>query len=433
MNVVIVGGGTAGWATAAILLLAANKNKAPLSLKVVEPNDIPPIGVGEGSWPSLMTLLWNIGIRPELADSTIKLGVEYQNWYSNQNSKYNRYFHPFLAKWPVKKNGIDIGSNLSWENFHHQYSITDPHDFLEENIEKLKVFGLHFDSYKLGQAFKKRCLLLDNCKTIEGKVKKVNTNKKGIESIKLDSGIVLKADHFVDCTGFKKVLIGKLNPEIIDVSGKILVDTAIVGSIETNDLIKASYTQALAMSSGWAWKIPTSKKVSFGYVFSSKFINESKAKKELLETIKFSSFKTKTITWKPHYLKNFIIKNCSAVGLSSGFLEPLEAVSINATTIQASAVAKLLFKNEQKIEELNEKNLKGFEGAVDYILLHYIAGKRREKFWRYCRKNIRKPKALLEKAHLAATRQADHPAWENSPFNIASWQAVLTGTNSLRD
>ena len=286
-KIVIVGGGTAGYITA-LTLLENNKKyrSADFDIHLIESKEESPIGVGEGSTPPFMRWCQDVNISVDDINGTYKSGINYNNWYDNNLSKYNNWYHPFYTTKFDKL--ADLIKNYNYESH------------IEESKEaSTKYYSLHFEVSKLIPLLKYKCF--GHGLKFRHYYKNVidsRLDKDGnITSVILDDNNEIEGDLFIDCSGFKRVLISKMNPKIIDYSDKLLCDRALVTRLNTSNDKKFYWTKATALSTGWVWNIPLKDKTGTGYVYSSKFISDEDAKKEFNEYLDTNQ-DFRVIEWK---------------------------------------------------------------------------------------------------------------------------------------
>ena len=226
-NVVIVGGGTAGWLTASILL--SDKNKT-VNVTIIEDEYLSPIGVGEGTTVDFYRLMESLKIEHDSIGATKKYGIHYLDWYSNNLSKYNSWFHPFY------KSSYDTYNKLV-TNYDYD-KIMNPAELYHNND---RLVGLHFNAGDLISVLKEKCLKMENpitspCNYIKSTVVDCELDEKGnINSVILKGDKKIKGDFFVDCTGFKRVLISKMKPKFIDYSNELICDRALVTQLNNTN------------------------------------------------------------------------------------------------------------------------------------------------------------------------------------------------------
>lgn len=404
-SIVIVGGGTAGWMTASLMMNAWGKDT---NFTLIESEDIATVGVGEGSTPSLRSFFRQLGIpesewMPE-CNATYKCGISFPNWSTIVN--HERYFHPFFSHLDlptgnafmqnacIRRRGGDspAAPDSFWVSAQLAKQNKSPIP-----IEPLKAepdYGYHFDSGLLGQFLKRRALKLGITHLFDT-VNKVNqeSTTKDIQSVTTAENGTISADLFIDCTGFLSLLIEKtLNVPFVSYKEALYNDRAVaIASNIDNELPIPSHTESTALSAGWAWKIPLVSRYGNGYVYSSDYISDADAETELrahigpsCEGMKARFIKMRVGRRELHWHKNVL-----AVGLSQGFIEPLEATAL--MLIQFTIDRFIHFYNERNknglsLEELQEKfNDKvncNFDGIKDYIVAHYRLNTRKDtKYW----------------------------------------------------
>ena len=394
MKITIVGGGTAGWLAAFIISKTQPKFH---TITVVESSKIGIIGAGEGSTGLFIDVLkgrffpnkYKVDIEEfgEKTDATMKMGIRHTNWGKEKSS----YFSPldfsttghelddYMFKYALSKFGKEkfhLGSKLGMKYEAGQYEMA----------------AAHFDGHKVGKFFKELCEKEDGVKTIDAVVKDVMLDDRGfVKSIKLDNDSIVESDLFIDCTGFARVLSKAIGNKWKSSSKYLPMNTAMPFLLpyEEKEIVRPE-TGAHALSSGWMWNIPLATRRGCGYVFDQNFISKEKAQEEVetllgkkIKPIKFIEFDS---GYDSHFWKNNVI----SLGLSSNFVEPLEATSIHTTIIQLLIfVNEFLFehptktlhaKNEQiyndKIEKFNQL-------TVDFISMHYQGGREDSEFWKH--------------------------------------------------
>lgn len=442
-DIVIVGGGSAGWMTAAALsnaLLATN-----IKITVVESDEIPTIGVGEATVPPFRVFNVMAGLDErefiKKTSATFKLGIEFEGWHQIGS----RYFHPF-GKYGVDINGIDFHHfwiRSKQEGMGHELDQFSPCAYAArkdrfgphklENVDASLSWGVayHFDA-ALYAAYLKDVSIRRGVQHVNARIVRVKLNEANghIEGVTLADGHLKTGDFFIDCTGFSALLISKaLNVGYEDWSDTLMCDRAIVAQSEAEKKTPL-FTRSRALSSGWQWKIPLQSRTGNGYVFSSSFQTEDQAVEEFVRqldtplitdprVLRFAAGKRKSVWYK----------NCVAVGLSSGFIEPLESTSLY---LVQQSIARLLslFPDKNFPPELIKKYNQLFdlemEAIKDFITLHYVASSREDTdFWRFCRHLEVSPR-LKEKIDLyMSTGYVYQDSFDL--FKVTNWVAVLEG------
>jgi tryptophan halogenase len=393
-KVVVVGGGTAGWITAASLATLLGKN---FELCLVESEQIGTVGVGEATIPTLFTLHQLLKINEQdfltAVNATFKLGISFENWRNVSED----YIHSF--GW-TGQDCWAAGFQHFWLKGKERGLSTDYGDYCPELIAaKLNKFAItkgeglnyayHIDS-GLYAKFLRGLAEKGGCKRIEGKINHVATNANSgfIESVKLESGEVVGGDLFIDCSGFRALLMEQtLKTGYEDWTHWLPCDSAI--AIQTESVrAPVPYTRSIARDSGWQWRIPLQSRVGNGFVYSSQYQSDDNALQTLLgniegpirtepNPIKFTTGQ-RALHWN---------KNCVAIGLSGGFIEPLESTSIHL--IQRAVIRLMqMFPydgiRDPDVAEFNRQMKQETEHIRDFIILHYHVTNRRDTdFWRY--------------------------------------------------
>lgn len=399
-NVIIVGGGTAGWLSALFL----KKVLPECNITVIASQEIGILGAGEGSVPALPGFLTNLDINPnELilhCGATIKSGIKFSNWL-NDGTSFNHTFQFINADQHFK--GLNfhevamMSERYQLKDFQYQnYDITDA--LINSNkvtiSDKTKSidgryqkfhFSFHFDANKLAE-FLKSVALNRGINYYDDIVDNVILNETGSITSIVCKQSRFECDLVIDCTGFRRMILGKVyDPEWMNVSDRLPVNKAIPFFLSPDKQLE-SCTTATAMDYGWSWKIPLQHRSGCGYVFSSNFCEEQKAIDEVID--KFGNVEIpKCFNFESGYFKNPWIKNCIALGLSGGFLEPLEATSI-WTTLHSlhylrDEIDNIFDCNQIAINNVNRKISSMYESNIDFIQLHYLSKRSDTQFWEY--------------------------------------------------
>ncbi|QGX38462.1 tryptophan halogenase family protein [Permianibacter aggregans] len=445
-NVVIVGGGTAGWMTAAALSKVFGQR---LSIHLIESEEIGTVGVGEATIPQIRVFNGMLGIDENefvrSTQGTFKLGIEFADWLRPGH----RYMHAFGAV-----GGRDLGSvpfHQYWLKMRlvNQAAALDDYTFNSVAAYQNKFmrsvnmpnsplasifYAFHFDA-SLYARYLRAYAETRGVRRTEGKV--MHSRLRGqdgfIEAVTLESGEVVNGDLFIDCSGFRGLLIEQaMETGYIDWSHYLPCDRAVaVPSESVTPLLP--YTRSTARQAGWQWRIPLQHRIGNGMVFSSNFLSEEKANQQLLDNLDGKALsEPRVLRFKTGMRRKFWNKNCVAIGLASGFLEPLESTSIHF--IQSS-IAKLvaLFPDKQfsdvDIHEYNRQTRYEFERSRDFLLLHYWANERDEPFWQYFR-HLKLPETLQHKIELFRSQGRVFKEGDEL-FGEASWLQVMVGQNVM--
>lgn len=442
-RIAIVGGGTAGWMTAAALSKVLPQEQ--YSITLIESAEIATVGVGEATIPPIESFNNLLGINRQeflkATNGTFKLGIEFINWGKVGDS----YYHPFgsygadfnnLPFYQYWQRARAAGSNQTLESYSiaaqmaMQKRFTPAQNIANSPLAQIQ-HAYHFDA-TLYAKYLRSLAEARGVTRIEDDVKHIIQNPSNgfIETLKTEKSGDIHADFFIDCTGFAGLLIDKtLNTPYENWEHYLPCDSAkAVPCSRTTPL--ASHTKAIAHGFGWQWKIPLQHRVGNGHIYSSKFLSDESAERTLLANLEGEPLsEPRQLRFTPGKRVKAWHKNCLAIGLSSGFLEPLESTSIH---LIQSAISKFIslfpnfndFEYEQK--QFNKLADNQINSIRDFIILHYkITDREDTEFWRYC-KHMDIPDSLTEKIELY--KNTGHLARENSElFSENSWLSVLEG------
>ena len=441
-RVVIAGGGTAGWMVAACLSKSLGKR---LDIKLVESDEIGTVGVGEATIPTLQNFHHLLEINEQefmaATHATFKLGISFENWRDVQQD----YIHSF------GNTGIDhwtAGFQHFWHKGRERGLAGDYGDYcLEHRAAQLNRFAhlpkqiinyaYHMDAGAYAR-FLRRFSEHYGVQRVEAKIVDVvkDAQANTIRSIRLDSGTELEGDLFIDCSGFRALLIGgALGVEYEDWSHWLFNDSA--AALQTASSGEAvPYTRSIAREAGWQWRIPLQHRVGNGHVFSSRFIDDEAAIATLNRHVTGEPLmQPRVIRFQPGQRKQVWVGNCVAIGLASGFLEPIESTSIHliqrgivrlmqmfpSTGIRASDVAEY---NRQAADEIAH--------IRDFIVLHYKVTNRRDTpYWRACAE-MDVPASLQHRIDLFRETGRVFRA-PNELFAENSWIQVMLGQGIMPD
>tara|TARA_Y100000592_G_scaffold87351_1_gene141788 strand:- start:646 stop:2064 length:1419 start_codon:yes stop_codon:yes gene_type:complete len=381
MKILIVGGGTAGLITALIL-----KSRFEfIQIDIIKSDEIGIIGVGEGTtehWSDFMKFT-NISEEELIKETgaTMKGGIMFKNWTDHD------YYHNTYGSFANLKFAHYLGGYaFAVANKLKSKEYTDPHAWNNLVTPSDPTNQYHFDTFKLNKFLLKKCEA-NNINIYTDKIIKVNIKQDNIQSIE-SKNKKYKYDFYIDSTGFKKLLISKLGAKWKSYKKYLPMNEAI--AFPTEDTLEYTpYTTAKAMSSGWMWRIPTNGRWGNGYVFNNKYINADQAKQECEDYLGQKIKIGKNIKFEAGALNKAWIGNCVATGLSSSFIEPLEASSIGTSIQQAFILMHLIINyNQTDIDLYNKKFKIIVENIRDFVLLHYLTNKRDSKFWKDYKCNL---------------------------------------------
>ena len=435
-RVVIAGGGTAGWMAAAALSRLVGRK---LSVTLVESEEIGTVGVGEATIPTILTINRLLQI-PEpdfikLTSGTFKLGIRFENWRTEGED----YFHSFgdtgKGSWAAGFHHFwlrarELGLAEQYGEYCPELKAAEAERFAITSENKLN-YAYHLDASKYGMYLRKMAEA-SGVTRVEGKISQVDTcpHDGFIEALVLDNGHRIEGDLFIDCTGFRALLSeGALKTGFDDWSHWLPANRAWAVQSELSEHPKP-YTRAIAHKVGWQWRIPLQHRAGNGLVYCNDFMDEETARGLLLDNVPEKTLiEPRPIRFTTGQRKQYWNKNCIAIGLSSGFIEPLESTSIHF--IQNGIMWLLLMFPDLSIEEstvreYNTKMRSEAEHIRDFIVLHYALNERHgDPFWDHCR-NMELPDSLKHRMELFK-RSARVFKPQDDVFAENSWVQVMMG------
>lgn len=401
-RIAIIGGGTSGW-------LAANHLGSSLSadeeieITLIESPDVPTIGVGEGTVPYIMKGLKRFGIsEAELlisCDATFKQGIKFVNWMDTTRHGENHYYHPFDEPYPA---GFDVSaywlaheSNRPFGDVGIQSRICElglaPKRKSSGEYEGMLSYAYHFDAAKFANLLAKNAKQRFNINYLSATIEGANVDSDGnITHLITNDGGELAFDFYVDCSGFSSILIDKqLKVPIKSKANELLTDSVLVQQVPlTGSEPLNPYTTATAHKAGWIWDIPLTTRRGTGFVYASKYMSDEEALELYAQYlgVEVSEISPRKIPMQVGYREKFWHKNCVALGLAQGFLEPIEATSILLSDFSAELLARNFPKHMSDIEKLapyyNKVITYTWDRTVDFIKLHYCISDRTDSpFW----------------------------------------------------
>ncbi|WP_203291238.1 tryptophan halogenase family protein [Maricaulis parjimensis] len=439
-RVVIAGGGTAGWMTAA----AIAKTMGPtVDLTLVESEMIGTVGVGEATIPPLRTFNRLLDIPEDEfmreTKATFKLGIQFEGWTDGADS----YIHSFGT---TGRDHWTSGFQHFWKRGQMEGLAGPLSDYcleykaaLEGKFARLPNDGMnyayHLDSSlyaKYLRAFAER----HGAVRVEGKIREVVLDPQSgdITSLALDNGQSLEGDLFIDCTGFRALLIeGALHAGYDDWTHLLPCDRAI--AVQTQSVRPAApYTRSIAHDSGWQWRIPLQHRMGNGIVYCSQHLSDDEARERLLSTVEGKTLtEPNQLRFRTGMRREHWKRNCIAVGLASGFMEPLESTSIHL--IQRSILRLLRMFPVAGVMEcdrqaFNEQTVEDFITIRDFLVLHYNVTERTDSaFWRQCQR-LPIPDSLAHRIELFSRTGRIHCAGDEL-FRENSWLQVMLGQGLL--
>ncbi|MYM70255.1 tryptophan 7-halogenase [Pseudoduganella sp. FT55W] len=459
-RIVIVGGGSAGWMTAG-LIAADHGAAAGVQVTLIESPDVAPIGVGEGTWPSMRDTLHRIGVSESdffrECDASFKQGSRFNRWVNGGEQDY--YFHPFVL--PQGYGEVDLPQQ--WQAQHGQVPFADlvsfqPHLCVQGRAPKQVVtpeyaavanYGYHLDAGKFGVFLRKHCLEKLGVHYVPDHVVGINSHENGdIASLQTQKHGALEGDLFIDCTGMQSLLLGQhYGIPLIPQHQVLYNDSALAVQIPyaSEDYPIASQTSSTAQSAGWIWDIGLPSRRGVGHVYASSYISDEQAEAELCAYIAATGGPSeipppRKLSFAPGYREKFWHRNCVAIGLSAGFIEPLEASALAIVEMSAAMVSDELPATRATMDivarRFNEAFTYRWERVIDFLKLHYVLSQRRDTpYWRDNTDPARLPERLADLLRLwqhRAPSRGDFYRIEEV-FPSASYQYILYGMGFKSD
>jgi len=456
-KIVIVGGGSAGWLTAGVLA-AEHKiaQQQSLEITLVESPDVKTIGVGEGTWPSMRNTLDKIGITElellQQCDASFKQGSKFINWQTGKNDEF--YYHPFMT--PEGYSQIDLQKH--WQAAHSQQAFADavnaqfhvcemglaPKQITTPAYAGVTNYGYHLNAGKFATLLQKHCTQILAIKHLVAHIEQVIPSSSGdIEKLATQDGQIIEGDLFIDCSGSAGLLINKhFNIPLIKQDHVLFNNCALAAQVPysvQNNI--ASATLSTAQTCGWIWDIGLPSRRGVGHTYSSAHISDAEAEQQLRHYIASSigneeseKISIRKLTFMPGYREKFWHKNCVAVGMSAGFIEPLEASALAMIELSITMISEQLPQTRQQMDitakRFNSRFSYRWQRVIEFLKLHYVLSKRRDsKYWRDNQAVASIPERLAELIEL----------WKHEPpsrydfieneevFPSASYQYVLYG------
>jgi tryptophan 7-halogenase len=455
-RLVIVGGGSAGWLTAGVIAAEHRAREGTgLEVTLLESPDVSPIGVGEGTWPTMRDTLRRIGVSEtdffRECDASFKQGSKFERWVNGREHDY--YFHPFVLPQGYTETNLVAG----WLKRHSTTPFADlvsfqPHLCAQGKAPKqvatpeyaaVANYAYHLDAGKFGAFLRKHCVeklgvrhVLDHMTGVEsapnGDIASVYTRNHG----------ALAGDLFVDCTGLNSWLLGgHFGVSFVSQRHILFNDTALALQVPYGDERTpiASHTISTAQSSGWIWDIALPTRRGVGHVFSSSHTSVEAAERELLAYVARTGGSLlisvpRKLSFMPGYRRQFWHRNCVAIGLSAGFIEPLEASALALVELSAGMLSDEMPATRDAMDivarRFNDFFTYRWERVIDFLKLHYVLSQRDDsEFWRDNRNAESVPDRLRELLvlwrHQPPSRYDLHRVEE--VFPSASYQYVLYG------
>ncbi|MBT8094695.1 MAG: tryptophan 7-halogenase [Gammaproteobacteria bacterium] len=458
-RVVIVGGGSAGWLSAGVIAAEhriGSQAEQPFELVLIESPDVPTIGVGEGTWPSMRTTLQRIGLSEtdfiRKCDASFKQGTWFRNWQTGDGDTYS---HPFT----VPADFADTNLAPHWLALADAPPFADavtpqaalfadclaPKQITTPEYASVVNYAYHLDAGKFADLLRRHCTGQLGVQHIKANVSRINSAGNGdIESVTTDRAGDIAGDLFIDCTGTKSLLVGEhFEIPFQSRQAHLFNDTALAAQVPytQEDQAIQSCTHATAQTAGWIWDIGLPTRRGTGHVYSSAHISEDEATAQLLAYIReiagdeaAASVAPRKIRFEPGHRREFWHRNCVAIGMSSGFIEPLEASALVMIELAAGMIADQLPATRDVMDivakRYNRKFLRHWNQIIEFLKLHYVLSARDDSpYWQDNRAAASIPEKLGEQLQLWRYRSPWHPDAEavDDLFPTASYQYILYG------
>ena len=440
-RIVICGGGSAGWMTAAALAKMLGDHGPRIVL--VESDEIGTVGVGEATIPPIVQFNAMLGIDESEfvreTQATFKLGIEFVDWHRLGA----RYMHPFgqfgadmnetsFVHFWLRAVSLGLSPDLapfSVETKAAQQQLFSPRAGNRPDGAKI-FYAYQFDASAYA-AFLRRFAERLGVERIEGRIDRVDVNREDgfIDSVVLADGRTIEGDLFIDCSGFRALLIGEAMGEPYEDWSRLLPANRAIAVPSKRVSDPLPYTRSTAREAGWQWHIPLQHRTGNGYVFCDAFLSEDEATRLLLERLEGDPLADPRVLRFTTGRRRGWVRNCVSIGLSSGFLEPLESTSIHLIQVAINSLLTLFPDRSCKASLGDRHNRKMDDltvGIRDFIMAHYCITERDDtEFWRHCR-SMELPDSLREKIELFRSR-GEVLASSSDLFKEVNWTALFIG------
>lgn len=448
MKIVVVGGGTAGWLSA---LIISKVFKGIHQITLIESKYIKTIGVGEGSTAFLRGVInneiWDFGCNQydfmKFSNATPKLGVLFKDWQSQKS----QYIEPIDFSLDVSKQFSDTLLLDSLANNDKIHIASMCGNFIEKNkvpflitpngYESANAHAFHFDSNLAAQYFEKVCQ--NDVEKIYGNIIDFDLSENGsVSSLILEDGYRIDGDFFIDASGFKRIFAKKMNVKFLKYE-ELTLNSAVPFVLDKEQFSNTnSYTTSWAKKYGWMWMIPKTDVVGCGYIYDDNFINEDQAKTEIENSLGLEIDVSRIIKFTAGRQESFWNNNVLSVGLSSNFLEPLEATSIHGTIAQIYNFVFSYLKNtirdtmnKKSIELYNKETSLMIDNFRDFILFHYSLTRSDTKFWQNMQTNANENGFINHLIDISKSRLLNeydiNLSYGGAGFGLFNWVASALG------
>ena len=401
-RLVIAGGGTAGWITASWF---ARRWGNKMEVVIIDKSKPDRVGVGEATLLSFPKVMSDMGYHVKdwihEIDATFKAGILFPGWGKEDNVIWHPFGFAILGD-EQDPSQARVPMFDAWSNYQNEYDMKDVSALYQSamlnKIEPDEIgptYAFQIDCGKLVTFLQRNTL--PSCTYIQSDIKAVirdgesdDITKSNIKELVLDDGSRITGDLFIDCTGWKQLLIGQDN---IDLSDRLFIDSALAGRVKYKDQDKEMhpYTDCMAMEHGWRWRIPTRSRMGTGYCFNRSISDPDVVADDFIKhwDNRITKDELKLLDWKPQRCKDFWRGNVVTIGLSAGFIEPLEstglALMIRGCENLEESMYNCVYNPQTDVDIYNVRMASTFENAVDYVNMHYDYCERKGKFWDYVR------------------------------------------------
>ncbi len=454
-HVLVVGGGTAGWLSACHLARRLSPdNPDGVRVTLIESEDIPTIGVGEGTVPAIRQSLNYLGISESEfireCDATFKQSIKFVDWVRSPGQSGRRYYHhvfdypdsragDLTPYWLAQDGAVPYVDAVSVQGRVCDRGLA-PKDITQPEYQGYTSYAYHLDAAKFARLLTRHAVEKLGVRHLTGNVLRARQAENGdIAAVETDKHGEISADLFVDCTGFSSLLLGQaMRVPFKDKSGQLFADFALAAQVPYGEERAPipSHTTATAQESGWIWDIGLPHRRGTGYVYSSAHTEHQRAEDVFRQYLGSAgeTAQVRRIPMKVGYRERFWQGNCVAIGLSQGFVEPLEATGILVYDATARMLADTFPANRHVMgiaaDQFNRHTRYAWDRVIEFIKLHYCISRRNDsEFWRDNRDPASIPDSLLEKLELwrfQPPTEYDFPS-KLEIFNLPNYLYVLYG------
>jgi tryptophan halogenase len=455
-HIVIVGGGSAGWLAAAVIAAEhSGVGSSGLQITLIESPEVAPIGVGEGTWPTMRDTLLRIGVSEadfmRECDASFKQGSRFNGWVDGGAGDY--YFHPFVLpqgygearlaeRWQAHHGGVPFADLVSFQPHLCARGLA-PKQAATPEYAAVANYGYHLDAGKFGVFLRRHCVDKLGVRHVADHVLGIASHDNGdIAAVQTKEHGAIEGDLFVDCTGMRSLLLGEhYGVPFLSQKHVLFNDSALAIQVPYAgvDSPIASQTTSTAQRGGWIWDIGLPTRRGIGYVYSSAHIGDDDAEQALRAYVRETGGPPecgppRKLAFNPGYRQRFWHRNCVAIGLSAGFIEPLEASALALVELSAARLSEEMPATRAAMEivarRFNDAFTYRWERVIDFLKLHYVLSERTDSpFWTDNRRAESIPPRLADLLTLWRHRPPSrHDFYRTEEvFPSASYQYILYG------